>query len=129
MTYKLAHFNADTAPQPAGGYTQVTSVSNATRLVFVSGQIPQDTLGEVPKSFRDQARLVWQNVIAQLNAADMTIADLVKVTTYLSSRQHAIVNREIREEILGPHKCALTVVIAGIFDERWLLEIEAIAAA
>jgi 2-iminobutanoate/2-iminopropanoate deaminase len=125
---KLAHFNADAAPQPAGGYTQVTSVSNATRLVFVSGQIPQTVQGEVPTSFHDQARQVWRNLIAQLGAADMTLADLVKLTTFLSSRDYAITNREIRQEFLGSHKCAATVIIAGIFDQRWLLEIEAIAA-
>jgi|SRR5438477_4360985 len=125
---KLAHFNADAAPQPAGGYTQVTSVSNATRLVFVSGQIPQNEKGEVPRTFHEQARQVWRNLIAQLSAADMTIADLVKLTTFLSSRDYAIANREIRQEFLGSHKCAVTVVVAGIFDEGWLLEIEAIAA-
>jgi 2-iminobutanoate/2-iminopropanoate deaminase len=125
---KLAHFNADAAPQPAGGYTQVTSVSNATRLVFVSGQIPQTVQGQVPTSFHDQARQVWKNLIAQLSAADMTLADLVKLTTFLSSRDYAIANREIRQEFLGTHKCATTVIIAGIFDQRWLLEIEAIAA-
>jgi hypothetical protein len=30
--------------------------------------------------------------------------------------------------VLGQHAPALTVLIAGIFDEAWLLEIEAIAA-
>ena len=30
---------------------------------------------------------------------------------------------------VGSHTPALTVVIAEIFDEKWLLEIEAIAAA
>jgi 2-iminobutanoate/2-iminopropanoate deaminase len=30
--------------------------------------------------------------------------------------------------MLGSHSPALTVIIAGIFDEQWLLEIEAVAA-
>ncbi len=29
---------------------------------------------------------------------------------------------------LGTHSPALTVIITGIFDEKWLLEIEAVAA-
>jgi hypothetical protein len=29
--------------------------------------------------------------------------------------------------VLGEHRTALTVVISGIYDERWLLEIEAMA--
>jgi len=31
--------------------------------------------------------------------------------------------------VLGDHRPALTVVLVGIFDEGWLLEIEAVAAA
>jgi hypothetical protein len=31
--------------------------------------------------------------------------------------------------VLGGREPALTVVIAGIFDEAWLLEIEAVAVA
>ena len=38
-------------------------------------------------------------------------------------------SRDLRQEFLGAHSPALTVIIAGIFDERWLLEIEATAAA
>jgi 2-iminobutanoate/2-iminopropanoate deaminase len=30
--------------------------------------------------------------------------------------------------VLGAHRPALTVIITGIFDEKWLLEIEAVAA-
>jgi enamine deaminase RidA (YjgF/YER057c/UK114 family) len=59
----------------------------------------------------------------------MTLANLVKVTTFLSSREFNLENREIRKEVLGSHSPALTVIITGIFDEKWLLEIEAVAAA
>jgi len=43
--------------------------------------------------------------------------------------EHTPVNREVRQQVLGAHAPALTVIISGIFDERWLIEIEAIAAA
>jgi hypothetical protein len=39
------------------------------------------------------------------------------------------VNPLAAPEALGGHEPALTVVIAGIYDPAWLLEIEAIAAA
>jgi hypothetical protein len=39
------------------------------------------------------------------------------------------VNTRVRNEVLGGHRPALTVVIAGIFDPRWLLEVEVVAAA
>jgi 2-iminobutanoate/2-iminopropanoate deaminase len=52
----------------------------------------------------------------------------VKVTTYLSDRRFGFENGELRREILGDRTPALTVIIAAIFDDSWLLEIEAIAA-
>jgi len=58
----------------------------------------------------------------------MSVANLVKVTTFLSSRDFAMPNQAIRNEALGTHAPALTVIITGIFDEKWLLEIEAVAA-
>jgi 2-iminobutanoate/2-iminopropanoate deaminase len=125
---KINTVNAETAPQAAGGYSQGMSVSGAARLLFISGQIPETKSGDVPNEFSAQARLVWRNVFAQLGAAGMTVANLVKVTIFLSSREFAILNRQIRQEVLGEHSPALTVIITGIFDEKWLLEIEAVAA-
>ncbi|MGJ4926650.1 RidA family protein [Bradyrhizobium sp. HKCCYLS2038] len=121
--------SAKDAPQPSGGYSQVCEVSHPTRWAFVSGQIPQDADGAVPGDFTSQARLVWRNVEAQLRAADMTLGNIVKVTTYLSDRKYSVENRDVRNEVLGDLAPALTVIIAEIFDSAWLLEIEAVAAA
>lgn len=120
--------NAAGAPQPAGGYAQLCEVSDARRWAFVSGQIPQDVDGKVPETFAEQARLVWANIETQLKAADMTLDNLVKVTTFLSDRKYNLDNRTVRNDVLGDRKPALTVIIAGIFDSKWLLEIEAVAA-
>jgi enamine deaminase RidA (YjgF/YER057c/UK114 family) len=126
---KLTLVNALSAPQPAGGYSQAIEIEGLQRLLFISGQIPETVAGEVSADFPAQARLAWRNVIAQLHAAGMSVANLVKVTVFLSSRDYALANREIRQEVLGSHAPALTVIITGIFDEKWLLEIEATAAA
>lgn len=117
------------APAAAGGYAQALLAEGATRLLFVSGQIPSTPDGAVPDSFADQSRLAWRNVEAQLKAAGMTLDNLVKVTTYLADRRYAAESRQTRLEVLGDRKVAMTVVMAGIYDDAWLLEIEAIAAA
>ncbi|MCK1511400.1 RidA family protein [Bradyrhizobium sp. 190] len=126
---KFRPINAKSAPEPAGGYSQALETTNNTRRLYISGQIPMARGGAVPDSFAGQAKLVWANVLAQLEAADMTIGNLVKVTIFLSDRKYALENRQARQETLGDHAPALTVIIAGIFDEAWLLEIEAIAEA
>jgi enamine deaminase RidA (YjgF/YER057c/UK114 family) len=125
---QLNLINSSSAPTASGGYSQAVEAVGAKRLLFVSGQIPLARSGVVPEGFADQARLAWKNVLHQLDAAGMTVANLVKVTTFLSSREFADANREARQEALGDHTPALTVIICGIFDDKWLLEIEAIAA-
>jgi 2-iminobutanoate/2-iminopropanoate deaminase len=121
--------NSVSAPKPAGGYSQAREVVDAKRLLFISGQIPVSVSGEVPTDFPTQARLAWANVLSQLKAADMSVENLVKVTMFLGSREFTLPSRAIRQDVLGAHSPALTVIIAGIFDEKWLLEIEAVAAA
>ncbi|MBA3448083.1 MAG: RidA family protein [Pseudaminobacter sp.] len=126
---KMKPINAPDAPQPAGGYVQAMEVTGATRTLYISGQIPAAMDGSVPERFEDQARLVWNNVFAQLHAAEMTLDNLVKVTIFLSDRRYTDDYRRVRNEVLQGRQIGLTTIITGIFDERWLLEIEAIAAA
>ncbi|MBA2742995.1 MAG: hypothetical protein H0U43_01540 [Chthoniobacterales bacterium] len=47
----------------------------------------------------------------------MTVANLVEVTTFLSSREYAVQNREVRQAVLGDDSPAFTAIITGIFDE------------
>jgi enamine deaminase RidA (YjgF/YER057c/UK114 family) len=121
--------NAADAPAPPSLYAQALEVAGTTRLLFVSGQIPVAKDGTVPEGFTEQARQAWRNVEAQLRAGGMTLDNLVKVTIFLSDRRFAMENRAVRQEVMGTREIALTVVVCGIFDERWLLEIEAVAAA
>lgn len=121
--------NAADGPEASGGHAQAIEVAGAQRLLFISGQIPVDANGEVPETFEEQARLAWKNIERQLAAAEMTLGNIVKHTTFLSGREYRSANSRVRREVLGELTPALTVVIADIFDEAWLLEIEAIAAA
>jgi 2-iminobutanoate/2-iminopropanoate deaminase len=115
---------------PTGdAYAQACEVSEVSRLLFVSGQVPADGEGRVPADYRSQYRLAWSNVEAQLKAAGMTFDNLVKVTIFLSDRSLIAQSAGLRKEILGERSPALTVILAGIYDEAWLLEIEAVAAA
>ncbi|WP_349628772.1 RidA family protein [Bradyrhizobium sp. AUGA SZCCT0177] len=125
---QIRRINSEAALVPTTGYSQALEVAGHTRMLFVSGQIPVGADGAVPEGFEAQCRLAWSNVEAQLKAADMTLDNLVMHRTYLADRRYTMLNRAVRSEVLGSRETALTVVIAGIFDEAWLLEIEAVAA-
>jgi 2-iminobutanoate/2-iminopropanoate deaminase len=119
-----------TLPAATGNYTHGTLVSDVTRTVFVSGQVPwADDDGDVPADFTDQCHRTWRNIRAVLAEADMDVEHLVKVTAYLSDRRYRAEFTRIRAEVLGDHRPALTIIIADIYAEEWLLEVEAIAMA
>lgn len=123
----IRRINADDGAEAAGAYVQALEVTGTTRRLYISGQAPLTVDGRVPETFRGQAEAVWTNILAQLHAADMTAENIVKATTYLTDRKYRDQNRDIRQEMLGGHTFALTVVLAGMFEEGWLLEIDAIA--
>jgi len=125
---KLTPINAPDAPQPAGGYAQAMLVSGATDILFISGQIGVDRNDVVGADFEAQAQLIWNNIDAQLRAAGMSKDNLVKVTIFLSDRKYIPAYRAARQAYLGARTIGLTTIITGIFDETWLLEIEAVAA-
>jgi 2-iminobutanoate/2-iminopropanoate deaminase len=114
---------------PEGGYVHGLKLAAGQELVFVSGQIPTAADGSVPVDFDAQCRAVWRNILATLAATGLEARDIVKITTFLTSRDFAARNGAIRREVLGSHQPALTVIVAQTLDPAWLLEIEAIAAS
>ncbi|MDY6924871.1 MAG: RidA family protein [Pseudomonadota bacterium] len=119
----------DGSPPVEGSYPQAVEVIGATRWLYLSGQIPVAPDGSLADDFTGQCEQVWDNIETQLAAAGMTLDNLVKVTTFLSDRDWALENREVRARRLAGRQPALTVIVTGIFDEDWLVEIEAVAAA
>jgi 2-iminobutanoate/2-iminopropanoate deaminase len=71
------------APKPIGPYSQAIKLGN---LLFVSGQIPIDpATNEVVKGgIKEQTERVLENVRAILEAANMTLDDVVMAFVYLS---------------------------------------------
>ena len=125
MTIK--RINAADGAEAVGAYVQALEVTGTTRRVYVSGQAPVRLDGTLPDTFKGQAEAVWNNILAQLREANMDAENIVKATTFLVDRQYRDENRDVRMTMLGGHTFALTVVLAGMFEEGWLLEIDAIA--
>ena len=126
---KLLALTGNGSPPVEGSYPQAVEVTGASRWLYISGQVPTAPDGSLADDFTSQCEQVWDNLEAQLRAAGMTLDNLVKVTTFLASREHALANREVRLRRLAGRQPALTVIVTGIFDESWLVEIEAVAAA
>lgn len=126
---KARPLTGDGSPPVQGSYPQAVEVVGAERWLFLSGQVPVAPDGSLAADFEGQCRQVWANVETQLAAAGMSLDNLVKVTTYLADRSHALENRTVRMQVLEDRQPALTVIVTGLFEEGWLVEIEAVAAA
>ena len=113
---------------PSNGYSMGLEISQHRRLLFVSGQGPENPDGSVPDGFEAQCEQAWRNVIAVLKSAGLGAAHLVKINTFLTDKSQVAPNRAIRRKMLEGHEPASTVMIAETVDGKWLLEIEAIAA-
>ena len=121
--------NAPDAPAPVAAYTQAIEVSGASRTLYISGQIGQRMDGVIPDEIAEQSRLAWQNLEAQVKAAGMTLDNLVKVTTILPNHGDVAAAREARSKALGDRKPASILIVGGLADPAWKIEIEGVAVA
>ena len=121
--------NAPNAYLPVAAYTQGVEVSGATRTLYVSGQVGLRMDGTLPDDIVGQSRLAWQNLEAQLKAAGMTFDNLVKITAILPNHGDLAAARGVRSEVLGDRKPASTLIVGGLANPAWKIEIEGVAVA
>lgn len=111
-------------------YSPGVLAAGAVRTLYISGQVGIDASGRVPADFPGQVRAAFANLEAVLKAAGMGLADLAKVTAYLTDPADYAAYGALRTELLKGHKPASTLVIsAGLARPEWRFEIEAVAAA
>jgi 2-iminobutanoate/2-iminopropanoate deaminase len=121
--------NAETAPLPAAAYSQAVEVTGGTRMLFISGQLGIEADATTPTDMTEQARLAWRNLEAQLKAVGMGFDNLVKVTMIIPDPSDIPASRPARAEALGDRRPASTIIVAGLTNPDWKIEIEAIAYA
>ena len=100
------------------------------RTLFVSGQVGVGGDGRtVAGGFEPQCVQAIATVEAVLASAGMALSDIVKVNIYLTRREDIPRLRDIRAERLAVAPAVTMVLVAGLHDPEWLVEIEAVAAA
>ena len=91
------------APSAIGTYSQAVEVNGT---VYLSGQIPLDpaSMELVSGGFEAQAHQVFRNLSAVATAAGGSLADIVKLTIYLTDlSQFAVVNTVMAEYFAEPY--------------------------
>ena len=128
MTNKIIHPN-DWAP--ALGYANGVLTDDGT--LYTGGQIGWDKDKVfVSDEFVPQMRQALKNVSEIVEAAGGTVADVVRLTWFVTDKKAYLENQravgEAYREIFGRHFPAMSMlVVAGLVEDQALVEIEATA--
>jgi enamine deaminase RidA (YjgF/YER057c/UK114 family) len=112
------------------GYSQAIKITGAGTMLFTAGQVPYDANGGVKHrgDFTAQARAVFGAVKALVEAAGGTLANVVKITTYVTDVRYRLDFRAVRDEFFGARAPASTMVeVSSLSHPDYLIEVEAIA--
>jgi enamine deaminase RidA (YjgF/YER057c/UK114 family) len=116
---------------PPRGYAN--GVAAEGRMVFVAGQVGWNRRGEFESDdFVAQVEQALANVMAVLRAGGGGPEHLVRLTWYVTDKTAYLARRrdigEAYRRVIGRHFPAMTlVVVAGLLEDRALVEIEATA--
>ncbi len=105
---------SDAAPAAIGPYSQGVAAGG---LVFLSGQIPLDpaTMELVDGDFDTRTRRVFDNLKAVAEAAGGSLADVVKLTVYLTDLDNfASVNGVMAEYFEPPYPARAALGVAAL---------------
>ena len=102
------------APKAIGPYSQAVSAGGFT---FVSGQVAinPETGDLMNASIQDQAEQVIKNLIAICEEANGSLADIVKLTIYITDmNDFAVVNETMQKYFSEPYPARATVEVSAL---------------
>jgi enamine deaminase RidA (YjgF/YER057c/UK114 family) len=112
------------------GYSHAAKMTGGKPL-YIAGQVAFDPAGNLvgAHDFRAQARQVFQNLEAIVQAAGGSFSDIVKLNVYVIDRAHLPEYREVRDQYIDrEHPPASTAVqVVALFRPEFLIEVEAVA--
>ena len=121
--------NPSSIAKPLGAYSHGIEVPAEARLLYIAGQVGVSLDGTISKTFEEQAELVWTNIRTVLASAAMDLADIVKMSTFITRPENYAKARLARTKYLGDHRPASTaVIVVALADPALLIEVEAVAA-
>ena len=124
MAHEVLKFSS---VHPTTGYSHAVRAEN---MVLISGQVAQDKNGETVAQgdFAGQARQVFQNLQSICEELGGTLADLAKITIYLTDVRNIEAFRTVRNGFMQePFPASTLLIIDGLAKPEWLIEVEATA--
>jgi enamine deaminase RidA (YjgF/YER057c/UK114 family) len=112
-----------------GKYSDAIETGPHTRWLISAGKPGLNVDGTLPTDITGQAELAWANIFRILEAADMGIKDVLKITHYLTRQSDIPEYVKVRSRLIGDARPAsMLMVIPALVRPEFLVEIEIIAA-
>jgi 2-iminobutanoate/2-iminopropanoate deaminase len=112
-----------------GAYSDAVETGSNLRWLLTSGTPGLQMNGDLPTDITGQTELAWKHIIRMLARAGMTVADVVKVTQYLTRPEDIPAYSKVRTRFLGEARPAsMLLVIPQLVRPEFLVEVEIIAA-
>jgi enamine deaminase RidA (YjgF/YER057c/UK114 family) len=92
--------------------------------VCVSGTAPVWPDGHVDPDPAVQARRCWEIALGALAEVGGSVSDVVRTRQYVVSPGLAETVGAVHAEVFGEVRPASTMVVVGLLDPRWLVEVE-----
>ncbi len=114
---------------PGSRYSHAALIEGGGRRLVVSGQVGLAPDGRLDHDAEEQMRQALANLGAILAAHGMGPRNVAKINVFLTDQELVPLWRETRDAFFNGHAPASTLlVVAGLADSRFQVEVEAEAA-
>jgi 2-iminobutanoate/2-iminopropanoate deaminase len=126
----MTHTNLDIGvARQIGTYSDAVLVKPNLRWLMTSGTPGLSETGILPGDITGQAELAWEHIVHMLERAEMTVADVVKVTQCLTRAEDIPAYVKVRKRVLGEARPAFMLfVVSQLVRREFLVEVEITAA-
>lgn len=115
---------------PVAAYSHQVEVPAGARWLVLAGQVGMRSDGTLPSEPAEQLEVALDNVRRNLEAAGMTVGDIVKMTTYLVGEVDPDRRRQIFSAFFGDHRPCMTLLyVSALGTPALKAEIDAWAAS
>lgn len=110
-------------------HSQAISITGFSEMTFLAGQGGVRPDGTRGNGIAEQTVIAMENVVAVLAEGDMSMANVAKLTIYLTQHDHIPSLVEAASPFLPDPRPAATLLIVGaLADPSLLVQVEAVAA-
>ena len=121
--------NPQDVHEPLGSYSHQIEIRGNERILVISGQVGMRPDGTVPDNPIEQMDVAFENIFRNLQAANMDVSDIIKLTYYLVGEIDTAKRREIvLSKLQGHAPCSTLLYVAALASPVYKVEIDAWAS-